>query len=140
VLLYGEPGDANDTQDIEAFWLLLRLCERVLLRPARLVEEPIRCKPLSSRCLPLSFNGRSIMMASLGGVPGGDGDIPRAWSTTTESIDKGSIAEDIISYAASAGKRFSAGKGPEAMECTVSYKSWYVANKKVRPEAWGPST
>jgi hypothetical protein len=80
------------------------------------------------------------MMASLGGVLGGDGDISRACSMTTESMDKGSMEEVMIFYAASAGKRFSVGKGPEAIECTVWYTRGFLANKSVRPETWGPNT
>jgi hypothetical protein len=64
---------------------LLRLCERVLLRPVRLGEEPIRWRPLSSRCLPLSF-GRSIRIASL----------ECCSSTTIESIDSGSSVEAMV--------------------------------------------
>lgn len=92
---YGEVGDASDTHDIDPFPPLLRLCERDLLRPARLGDEPIRCKPLSSRCLPLDF-GFSIVMASLGGVWGGDERISFACSTTTESMDSGSIVEVMV--------------------------------------------
>ena len=94
-LPYGELGDASDTQDIDAFPGVLRLCERGLLKPVRLEELPMRCKPFSSRCRPLSF-GFSIVMASLGGVLGGDGDSSLAWSTTMESIDKGSIMEVVV--------------------------------------------
>jgi hypothetical protein len=54
-LPYGVPGDASETHDIDAFPPLLRLCDRVLLRPAKLGDEPMRWRPLSSRCLPLSF-------------------------------------------------------------------------------------
>ena len=109
--MYGELGDASDTQDIEAFPPLLRLCERDLLRPAKLGDEPMRCKPLSRRCLLFSF-GFSILIASLRGVRGGDDDVSFACSMTTESIDRGSMVEVmVVWYAASADKRFAAGKG-----------------------------
>jgi len=67
----------------------------------------MRCSLLRSRRLPLSL-GLSIMMASLGGVPGGDGVISRAWSTTTESMDRGSMVGAIVRYS---GR----GKGAKAM-------------------------
>jgi hypothetical protein len=57
---------------------------------ARLLDEPIRCKPMRRRCLPLSF-GCSIIMASDGGVPGVGCASP--WSTTTESMDSGSMVK-----------------------------------------------
>lgn len=88
---YGEPGDARDTHDMEAFPPLLRLCDRGLPRVAKLGEEPMRCRPLRKRCRPLSF-GRSIMMASVGGVPGDGGDKSFECSTTTESMERGSMS------------------------------------------------
>jgi hypothetical protein len=112
-LMYGELGDASETHDIEAFPLLLRLCERDLLKPAKLGEEPMRCKPLSSRCLPLSF-GFSIWIASLRGLLGGEDDDSFACSMTTESIERGSMVEVMmVWYATPAEKRLVAGgKGP----------------------------
>jgi hypothetical protein len=97
-LLYGEPGDASETQDIDAFPPIRRLCERVLLRPARLGEEPMRCKPLSSRCLPLSL-GCSIMIASLGGLLGGEENVSLACSSTTESMERGAMLEAMVRFA-----------------------------------------
>jgi hypothetical protein len=94
---YGEVGDASDTQDIEAFPPLLRLCERVLLILHRLGELPMRCRPLSSRCLPLSF-GFSIMMASVG-VCGGEDDIPLSCSIIIESIESGSMVDAMMERA-----------------------------------------
>lgn len=75
---------------MDAFPPLRRLCERARPMPTRLDDEPIRCKPLSSRCLPLSF-GRSIIMASLVGVCGGEWPVSLACSTTTESMERGSM-------------------------------------------------
>ena len=48
----------------------------------------MRCKPLSSRCLPLIL-GCSIKMASLVGVPGAQA--MSLCSTTIESMDSGSM-------------------------------------------------
>jgi hypothetical protein len=96
---------------MEAFPPVRRLCERGLLRPAKLGEEPIRCKPLSNRCLPLSF-GCSIMIASLGGVPGAEWNVSPACSMTMESIDRGSMVELIASFATSAGGRMGVREGP----------------------------
>ena len=92
--MYGEVGDASDTHDMDAFPPLRRPCERVLLRLTRLGELPMRCKPLSSRCLPLSF-GFSIMMASVG-VCGREDDISLACSTMTESIESGSMVDAMM--------------------------------------------
>lgn len=52
------------------------------------------------------------MIASLGGVPGGEGVISRAWSTTTESIDRGSMVGAIVWDTADGSARR---KGPKAM-------------------------
>jgi hypothetical protein len=74
---------------MDAFPPLLRLCERGLPMCARLLEDAMRCRPMNRRCLPFIF-GCSIMMASEGGVPGEGFTSP--WSTTTESMDSGSMA------------------------------------------------
>ena len=77
---------------MEAFGWLLRLCDRVLPIAARLRlgEEPIRCSPLSRRCLPLSL-GRSTGIVSIVGVPGVGVSISSGCSRTTVSMDVGSM-------------------------------------------------
>jgi hypothetical protein len=78
---------------MEAFPLLRRLCERDLLRPGRLGDEPMRCSPLSSRCLPLILG--AIVMASVGALVSGVDDMDsKGCSTTTESIDNGSMLKN----------------------------------------------
>jgi hypothetical protein len=74
----------------------------------------MRCRPLRSRCRPLSL-GFSIMMASLGCIRGGDEDISFTWSSTTESIDRGSMVEVVLvcMVRGSTGKRVVAGRGTE---------------------------
>ena len=90
---YGEPAPASETQDMDAFGWLRKLCERVrpMVVRLRLGDDPIRCSPLSRRCLPLSFVGRSIGRASIVGVPGVGVSIPSGCSRTTASMDVGSI-------------------------------------------------
>jgi hypothetical protein len=53
----------------------------------RLGEEPIRCKPLSKRCLPLSFVGRSVGKGSMAGVPGVGVSMSSGCSRTTLSME-----------------------------------------------------
>jgi hypothetical protein len=48
-LPYGDVVPASETQDIEAFCVLLRLCDRVLPMTDKLGEEPIRCNPFRRR-------------------------------------------------------------------------------------------
>lgn len=91
---YGVPGEANETQDMDAFPPLLRLCERGLVIPARLGEELIRCRPLSSRCLPFVL-GFSMGIASLGGVGGVEGT-GLCSSTTIESMESGSMVKRAV--------------------------------------------
>jgi hypothetical protein len=112
---YGDPVPASETQDMEAFGWLLKLCDRVLPMDARLRlgEEPIRCSPLSRRCLPLSF-GRSVGIVSTAGVPGVGVSVSSGCSRTTASMDVGSMAL-CISVVRSLGdsERMRAGKkGP----------------------------
>jgi hypothetical protein len=77
---------------MEAFPPVRRLLERGLLKPGRLGDEPMRCNPLSNRCLPLSLG--AMGMASVGVfVPGVDAMDSRGCSTTTESMESGSILE-----------------------------------------------
>lgn len=89
---YGDPVPASETHDIEAFGGVLKLCDRVLptVVKLRLGEEPIRCSPLSSRCLPFSF-GRSIGVTSRAGVPDVGAPMSSGCSRTTASMDVGSI-------------------------------------------------
>ena len=85
---YGDEGDASATQDMDAFPGPLRLCERDLVRPARLGDEPMRCRPLRSRWRLLSLGRSMMVMASVEeGVERLAGAMSVGVETTTESMD-----------------------------------------------------
>jgi len=127
-LMYGDVGEARDTQDIEAFPPLRRLCERVLPMLAKLGELPMRCKPLSSRCLPLSF-GFSIMIASVG-VCGGEDNISLSCSTMTDSIETGSMVDVMMEWCGALR-----GMRPRDVACTEWMRVCLRSSDK--SHAWG---
>ena len=86
---------------MEALGWLLKLCDLVLpiVAKLRLGEEPIRCKPLSKRCLPLSFVGRSVGNGSMAGVPGVGVSMSSGCSSTTLSMEV--VGSILLIYRAS---------------------------------------